>query len=377
VTRVLFLTPAVPAPARNGLAMRAAVAVDGLRRHHDLSVAVVRSPFDTTPLDWVRAQVSAVVDLRYGDGRQDARSWMETERARRVARSPLPALARYWPPAVGRQLVDLTGSDFDVVFVMGAHTAGAAVPLLESGAVGVLDAYDDDAKTSASLATLDPSYADEVPRYQAFQREVFSWFVAVLFASLDDAVAPYLHLPNAVTIPPPRGPRASGGPVEVLFVGNPAYLPNRDALDRLRHSILPAIEATGTPARLLHPGPTDDVAPFYERAHVAAVPLRAGGGTPIKVLEAFAHGCPVVATPTGARGLGVASGEHLVVTADDHDDLGLARAVVELARDDDRRTKLAEAARAFVVAHHDAIEVGDMIARLVARHGAAGAGRRA
>ena len=131
----------------------------------------------------------------------------------------------------------------------------------------------------------------------------------------------------------------------------------------------------GTEVRLLHPGPEVDVAPFYERAHIAAVPLRAGGGTRIKVLEAFAHGCPVVATPTGARGLGVVPGEHLVVTDDDHDDLEFARAVAELAPDDDRRTRLAGSARAFVVANHDAREVGDRIAALVGRLGSTAAGR--
>ena len=54
-----------------------------------------------------------------------------------------------------------------------------------------------------------------------------------------------------------------------------------------------------------------DVAPSYAWADLAVVPLRAGGGTRIKVLEAFAHGVPVVSTAVGAEGLDVVDGVHL------------------------------------------------------------------
>lgn len=105
------------------------------------------------------------------------------------------------------------------------------------------------------------------------------------------------------------------------------------------------------------------------------MPLRAAGGTRIKILEAFAHGCPVVSTPTGARGLAITDGEQLVVTTDDDDDLAFAKAVVELAGDDNRRARLAEAARAFVVAHHDGDHVGAQLARLVEERAEARSGQ--
>jgi Glycosyl transferases group 1 len=302
-------------------------------------------------------------------------SWMWSERGRRVARYALPDLARHLPPAVGRRIIDEVGHDFDVVVVMGTYVAGAALPLLDAGIAGILDAFDDDARTNASLAKLDPSCANEIPRYDAFQREVFPWFEHVLFASLEDAVPPFLHLANAVRIPPTWSLRRRGQPLELLFVGNAAYLPNRDALNRLVHGIVPAIERLGVQVQLLHPRPDSDVGPFYDRAHVAAVPLRAAGGTRIKILEAFAHGCPVVSTPTGARGLAVTDGEQLVVTTDDDDDLAFAKAVVELAGDDNRRARLAEAARAFVVAHHDGRDVGAQLARLVEERAEARSGQ--
>jgi hypothetical protein len=366
VARVLLICPAVPAPAGVGLAMRAGVSVEGLGRHHDLTVAVIRSPFDTTPFGWVRARAGAVFDLVCPTDRQSAMSWIRSERGRRVACHPLPALARQRPPSVGERIIERAGCRFDVVVVMRTYVSGAALALLDAGVPGILDADDDDAGACASLARLDPSWAEQVAHYEAFQREAFPWFERVLFAARDDAVPPFQHLPNAVRIPPTWSMRPVRNPLEVLFVGHPSYLPNRDALDRLRRDILPAIEALGVAVHLLHPGPSDDVSRFYERAHIAVVPLRAGGGTRIKILEAFAHGCPVVSTPTGVRGLAVSDGEHLVITDDDDDDGGFAAAVVGLARDGGRRRRLAEAARAFVTTHHDCRHVGDRLARLVA-----------
>jgi hypothetical protein len=362
---VLFVCSAVPAPDRNGLAMRAGVSVEGIAQAHDLTVAIVRSSFDPSPLNWVRRHSRAVIETPLGDDQRGAMSWVRSERGRQVALRPLPALARFWPPAVGERIVDQAGRDFDVVVVMGTYVAGAALPLLDTGVPGILDAFDDDARTCASLARLDSSFAHEVPLYDAFQREVFGWFERVLFASVEDAVPPFLHLPNAVRIPPTWSVRPAGQPLELLFVGNPAYLPNRDALKRLEHGIVPAIEARGLEVRLLHPQADEEVDAFYERAHVAAVPLRAAGGTRIKILEAFAHGCPVVSTPTGASGLVVTRGEQLVVTEDDEDDAAFAEAVVELAHDGTRRARMAEVARAFVAVHHDHREIGTRFARLV------------
>ena len=365
MARVLFVCPVVPAPARNGLAMRAGVSVEGLGQRHDLTVAVIRPPGDAADLAWARRHARAVIDTPYGADRRSATSWMWSERGRRVAGHALPELARPLPPSVGRRIVDEAGLAFDIVVVMGTYAAGVAVPLLDAGVAGILDAFDDDARTNESLAKLDSRYAEEIPRYDAFQREVYPWFDRVLFASLEDAVPPFLHLPNAVRIPAKWSLRPRGHPLELLFVGNPSYLPNRDALDRLVDGIVPAIEALGVQVQLLHPRPDGDVGPLYERSHIAAVPLRAAGGTRIKLLEAFAHGCPVVSTPTGARGLNVIDGEQLVVTTDDDDDLAFARAVVELAGDENRRARLAEAARAFVVAHHDARQTGARLAELV------------
>jgi glycosyltransferase involved in cell wall biosynthesis len=57
----------------------------------------------------------------------------------------------------------------------------------------------------------------------------------------------------------------------------------------------------------------DDVIPYYRRSAVCIVPLRAGGGTWLKILEAMALGRPVVSSTIGCEGLDVVDGQHLLI----------------------------------------------------------------
>ena len=87
-------------------------------------------------------------------------------------------------------------------------------------------------------------------------------------------------------------------------------------------------------------GPVDEVAPELARATVVLVPMRYGGGTRLKILEAFAHGTPVVSTSAGAEGLDAVHDEHLLLgdTAD-----ALAAAVERLVNEPETGRRLAAA----------------------------------
>jgi sugar transferase (PEP-CTERM/EpsH1 system associated) len=118
----------------------------------------------------------------------------------------------------------------------------------------------------------------------------------------------------------------------IVFTGRQDYRPNRDAALYFARSIFPLIlrehpDATLSvvgqlpPQDVLHlaggavevTGQVPDVRPYLERAAVAVAPLRAGGGTRLKILEAMAAGKPVVSTSIGCEGLAVQPGEHLLV----------------------------------------------------------------
>lgn len=159
-------------------------------------------------------------------------------------------------------------------------------------------------------------------------------------------------------------------PDTLLFVGTFTYPPNVDAALHLGRDIFPLVRRAVPEARLLLVGhePTEEVRalanlpgvtvdgaaadprPAYAQASVAVAPLRAGGGTRLKILESMALGRPVVSTRLGAQGLDVVDREHLVL-ADTPGEI--AAAVVHLLRDGPLRTRLTASARRLVERRYD------------------------
>lgn len=118
----------------------------------------------------------------------------------------------------------------------------------------------------------------------------------------------------------------------LLFIGNMGYPPCVDAAMYFCREILPYIhrinpnihvwivgrdpraEVSALENEHIHvTGRVDDVRPYYERCAISIVPLRAGGGTRLKILEAMALGRPVVSTTVGCEGLHVKHGSHLLI----------------------------------------------------------------
>jgi sugar transferase (PEP-CTERM/EpsH1 system associated) len=118
----------------------------------------------------------------------------------------------------------------------------------------------------------------------------------------------------------------------LMFIGSMGYPPCVDAVLYFHSDILPLIRQVITPVQFrvvgrdpppevlklngtgVHvTGRVEDVVPFYQQSTVCVVPLRAGGGTRLKILEAMALGRPVVSTTIGCEGLDVVDGKHLLV----------------------------------------------------------------
>jgi len=111
------------------------------------------------------------------------------------------------------------------------------------------------------------------------------------------------------------------------------------------------IEVTGT---------VDDVRPFYREAIAAVVPLKVGGGSRLKILEAMAAGVPVVSTTLGAEGLGVRHDENILI-ADSNEEL--AEAIISLVESESQRRDLIEAGRALVSRRYDWSSLGASLFR--------------
>lgn len=146
----------------------------------------------------------------------------------------------------------------------------------------------------------------------------------------------------------------------LVYHGIYSYGPNLDAVRELSEKLLPALTERGVTARVVAVGPeppsekldgvvftgaVEDLAGYLKGADLAVIPLRAGGGTRMKILDDFAAGVPVVTTAKGMEGIPVADGKHLVVAEEPS---AIADAVAALLADPDRRARLADEARAWV-----------------------------
>jgi glycosyltransferase involved in cell wall biosynthesis len=124
-----------------------------------------------------------------------------------------------------------------------------------------------------------------------------------------------------------------------------------DNLDRLK-----LVE--GQPARLegvRFTGYVEDIRPLITSSQVCIVPLLQGGGTRLKILEAFALGTPVVATTKGAEGLAAQPDRHLLIADDPAE---FARAVLWVINEPELAANLTANARLLTQTHYDWDRVG-------------------
>ena len=168
-----------------------------------------------------------------------------------------------------------------------------------------------------------------------------------------DGCAGFATIPNAVRAPPAAAAPSPTPDGSLLFVGNLNHVPNLDGLAFFRHQVLPTLDRLVVPAarvvvagrapvapesraavaglqeggRLRFEFDVPDCGPFYARSTASIAPIRFGAGTRVKIIESFAHRCPVVSTAKGCEGLDVEHGRHLLI-ADQPQDFAQACAQV-------------------------------------------------
>lgn len=174
----------------------------------------------------------------------------------------------------------------------------------------------------------------------------------------------------------PGQPRKS-----IVFVGSMDYHANIDAATYFCREIWPKIHSLDAELRCMIvgsrpaaevrdlaqvPGVTvtgtvDDVRPYYRGALAAIVPLRVGGGTRLKILEAMAAGIPVVSTSVGAEGLAVNPGVNILI-ADTPEEM--TRALMALYRSREMWQGLSEAGRELAQTVYDWSVIGSSLHRI-------------
>jgi glycosyltransferase involved in cell wall biosynthesis len=174
-------------------------------------------------------------------------------------------------------------------------------------------------------------------------------------------------IPNCINLADYSDVHETPQPNHLIFTGSFRYSANHDAMVWFLQEIYPRLQGqvpevhltiTGDHSDLPLPpaanvtltGFVDNVHPLIASAGVSVVPLRVGGGTRLKILEAMALRTPVVTTSKGAEGLDAQPGEHLLI-ADTPE--AFAEAVVRVLKEPGLRQRLANRAQQLVSEKYD------------------------
>lgn len=373
----LFLSPEAPYPVVGGGAIRSASLLEYLAQRYTVDAIVFRQPGERDPSAAVperKVRRVFVLDLPFHSKTPGARI---ARNGLRLVRGRPPLLDRF--SGFGSQVKALlAGASYELCVVEHFWCAPYAHELRPFCRKLVLDLHNIESIWHARLAQCGGvasalAHKRFAAGYQALERKWLPQFDELLVTSGEDRKAAALAAPRArITVYPnalpeiPRIERAEE-PV-IIFTGNLEYEPNVSALRYFRSEIWPRLSADfpqlqwhivgknadavsrmfdGDPGiRLV--GPVDDAIAALRRAQVAVVPLLAGSGTRIKILEAWAAATPVVSTSIGAEGLDCTAGQHLVV-ADNAIDF--SRSVAKLLASPSERAMIGEAGRHFYEQH--------------------------
>lgn len=377
--RILVLANVTPWPPRGGAQLRILNLLDRVARQHDVVLGCHV---------WSTADAEGVAELNRRGLRTIGGRIRFPSTQRWIWNALLHGLRGCPPETVKMQAAELhalvLGGDYDVLQIEETILA----PYFRSMPADrprrrILTLHNVHFRQDLRLARIEPSLRWQVTRrFNAAWMRYYEPRIAdavdrvVTMSEADSAVlrqrAPEARIdvvPNGVDtrglcmLPPADGPPA------LLFVGSMMYRPCVDAAIWLVREILPLVRRThpetqvwivgrGPEAEVLAlagsgvtvTGEVDNLQPYYERATLTLAPIRAGGGTRLKILEAMAYGRAVVSTTIGAEGLGATDGTQLVL-ADDA--AAIARAIAALLNDPERRQRLATAGRALVEAEYD------------------------
>lgn len=337
--RVLWLGTQVTATPRSGGAIRSLRLLEALARHADVDLVTTEPSGGELPV------------ASHHQGAPPSK--------------PARALgvARGWPRATARSCSRSTKAAVRRLEGRATHVVAEWVhlfPLLPESGPYVL-----------SLHNVEADRSDDARLAAAERRAARDRRASVVCVSERDARllgVDAVVVPNGADVPPVTTEVRADG--DLLFVGAMDYPPNREAVEWWAGEVwrdgLPPLTVAGRNAGALPPlpgvkvvGEVESVAPLLERAALVVVPLHSGGGTRLKVLEAFAAGRPVLSTTKGVEGLDV---DGACVIADDPASFGAA--VTRLLGDLPRRRALAAAGRT-VAEHHAWGPLGERFAEAV------------
>jgi glycosyltransferase involved in cell wall biosynthesis len=387
--KILMVTGSLPYPPHQGGALRVYGLMRGLHKAgHKITLVSFHdgevSDAEAAPLKKYCQRIVTVPPPRR----------TMTDRLRNLILSRQPDIAqRLYSPAFRDQLFALLdATPFDLVQFEGIEAA-CYLPEVRAKVPRIKLCYDafnaeaalqrviyevDRADRSRWLAAL-YSYI-QVGRIANYERELCQKADLVVAVSAEDAQILAAHRPDGRVPVVPNGidaaeymnktERIDLPENALVFTGKMDYRPNVDAVVWFAREVLPLIREELPDAKLYVVGQkphirleglrdqdsveitgwVKDVRPFLWSADVYVAPLRMGSGTRLKILEAMAAGCSVVATATAASGLDADARKCMVITDDPKQ---MAVKIVDLLESPSLRSVKGITAQAYVKLTYD------------------------
>lgn len=384
--RILILTPNPPYPPQSGGALRAYGILRSLRdAGHEMSLLCFADSPDTirgTPLPQLCNRIITTPPP----------SRTALARLRHLLMSRDPDLTqRMYSPQLAAHLVELCAQDFDVIQFEGLEM-GTYLPIAArtgTRAKLIYDSFNAEYALQQNIAEVERSSLKRLPaalystiqarRIHALEKWLGEHADGFIVVSPEDAAllaplrgkCPLPIVPSGIFVDDYRDEeKAPLAPQALVFTGKMDYRPNVDAMLWFVGQVYPkvrerfkdahlyivgkqpsvAVQNLTTDGHITVTGQVPKVTPYLRGAAVYIAPLRMGSGTRLKLLEAMACGCAIVATEIAAAGLD-ATTRAALCTVDTPE--AFAAGIENLLQNEDARTQLGVRARDAVRSSYD------------------------
>lgn len=373
IDKVLVITTRLPYPMISGAKIRAFHILQALARRHRITIVSFYASREEEKYFGVFGDMGVNLVPIYNPDIDGA------IRFKHIVRSLLSGLpltvSKYWDKRMADAVCGLI-RDSDAVYCEHMHMSPYIMK--SNGLVKVLDAHNVETQIGNRLASVESNLLKKIvlalngKAMERYEKTICAKYDMILSVSRQDQGvlesefgAKCVRLLengvdtryfNAVPVP------CSEKPLKLVFVGAMDWFPNSDAVRYFVKKTLPLLRAelpqiefdivgknppddiralSGT-AGVRVTGTVDDVRPYVRNSRVVVVPLRIGGGSRLKILEAFSLGVPVVSTTVGCEGIECRDGRELLVADDPK---GFASCILRLLRDPSLCAHLADNAR--------------------------------
>ncbi len=391
--KVLFLSQIVPYPPHGGVLQRGYNIVRQLARHASVHLLAFVHP-DVLP-NHTALEESRLALQKHCDAVEYFPLWPKKSSVHRVAGlaaaalSPMPfSVLAHRSPEFHRRVAELVASErFDILHADTIALAQFCDPKWSIPTIMThhnIESQLMERRAGAETGFLARGYLRrEAQKLLAYEARMSRMFDVNVFVSQADQQTMTEMVSGLKTAIVPNGvdveyftPNAGKSTPALIYTGGMNMFANRDAVMHFIHDIWPKIKAAAPDVRffavgqdppvelreeavrdtrIVVTGYVNDIRPLVGDAAVYVVPLRVGGGTRLKVLDAMAMGKALVSTTIGCEGLDVRPNEHLVVA---DTPVQFAEQVVRLLNDPERRDDLGRAARQLVEQRYSWLTIG-------------------